>query len=210
MRKLKRSNTCIAVIRDKAKKGDKTGGELVFAADRRISWGMDHQQIAVNPKVVKRNGVILAGAGSGYICDIACSLVPIPDMSPKTTPFLYVHQVLRESLVSTLIANGCKDEQGNLALAKGQSALILVGIKGELFEMNIHPDIGVSIDCINAPFACGCGGAYALGSLKTTERLSMGVEDRLKIALVVASDISPGCDSNVDIVRESSSDSDEG
>ncbi len=203
-RSKKTSNTCLAVIRDFKIKG-KRRGELVFAADRRISWGVHHSQIGVRPKVIKRNGVILAGCGLSYLCDLVCELTPIPDKG-KMDGFQFVHDVLVPEVRHVLMTKGFGTKDGNLDLPDEFSSVILVGIDKQLFEMSIDASTGVVIDAIDAPYAHGCGGSYALGSLKTTESLNMDVESRLQVALSIAAELSPGCDNNIDIVRESDKD----
>ena len=199
----KTSNTCLAVIREKQVK--KTRGELVFAADRRISWGMSHCQIGVRPKVVKRNGVILAGTGTSYLCDLICELTPIQDIGKYEDGFSYVHNVLHPNIKRTIVDKGYGDKDGNLSLPEDMGAVILVGVQHELFELAVEGNY-LSIDAINAPYAHGCGGHYALGSLKTTENLKISSEERLSLAIGVAAELSPGCDNRMDIIRESDDD----
>lgn len=200
------SNTCLAVVREKLNK--KKLGELVFAADRRISWGSAQFQELVYPKVRKRNGIILAGTGDSYLCDLVVQLTPIPDIPPKVKVFNYIHQILRECVERTLIENGMKSDKDSLGIPSKMHVAILAGIKGELYEFNICERYGIIINQIDAPYGHGCGGDYALGSLKTTENLKMTSEDRLTVALNVASELSAGCDNKIDIVRESDEDSD--
>jgi len=199
------SNTCLAVIREKLDK--KRRGELVFAADRRISWGSSQFQKLVYPKVKKRNGIILAGTGDSYLCDLIVQLTPIPDLPPRMKVFNYIHEVLRRTIESNLIDNGMKGEKDGLGIPGKMYAAILVGIQKELYEINVDERYGIVINQIDAPYGHGCGGDYALGSLKTTENLNMSSEDRLTVALNVASELSAGCDNKIDIIRESDEDS---
>lgn len=196
----KRSNTCLAVIREKGKRGKL--GKLVFAGDRRISWGFGGHQIGVRPKVVKRNGVIFAGTGVAYLCDIICELMEVPEIPPKLDGFTYLHDHLYTHIMQILTEKGCMDKEGKTTLSDGMHAVILVAAKGELFEVAIDNESGVTIDAIDAPYAHGCGGKYALGSLKTTEQMKLSSHQRLQLALGVAAELSPGCDSNIDIVEE--------
>jgi hypothetical protein len=202
----KKSSTCLAVVREKGTK--KKRGKLVFAGDRRISWGMGQHQIATRAKVIKRNGVVFAGTGVSYLCDLVCELCEVPDVPEQMDGFNYVHHVLYRNIMAILTEKGCMDKEGKVTLSEDFEAVILVGFKGDLFEICISNDCGVTIDAIDAPYAHGCGGKYALGSLKTTENSKMSAEDRLKLALGIAAELSPGCDANVDIVREDDKDVD--
>jgi len=199
------SNTCLAVLREKFDKKKK--GELVFAADRRISWGSSQYQSMTYPKVRKRNGFILAGTGDAYLCDLIVQLTNLPDIPKGMKIFNYVHQVFRRCMEETLIENGLKGEKDSIGIPEKMSAIVLLGVNRELFEISVDDSYGIVINPINAPYGHGCGGDYALGSLKTTENLKMSSEDRLTIALNVASELSAGCDNKIDIVRESDEDS---
>lgn len=194
----KSSNTCLAVIRED--KGPHKG-KLIFAGDRRISWGMGGHQVGVRPKICKRNGVLFAGTGSAYLCDLICELCDVPPINKDIDGFNYIHRYLYDSVKSTLINKGLGDKENGILIPDEMHAVILIGVKGELFEMGIS-DVILSLDAIGAPFAHGCGGQYALGSLITTEKLKISSEKRLQIALGVAAKLSPGCDGNIDIIRE--------
>lgn len=199
-RSIRESNTCIAVIREKYNKKKK--GELVFAADRRISFGHSYQE-GVRPKVVKRDGIILAGTGLGYLCNLACELTPIPKIPIEMDSFAYVHGPFKESLKIALISHGCSDINNQLAFPEDINTTILIGVKSDLYIIGFDSDFGILIDPVAAPYGAGCGGMYALGSLMTTENIKMSSEDRLTLALQVAAKLSSGCDDQIDIVRES-------
>ena len=53
---------------------------------------------------------------------------------------------------------------------------------------------------IDAPYAAGCGGPYALGALKVLDVEGADAREILKKAIEVAASISPGCDANCDIL----------
>ncbi len=62
MIKRKQSKTCIAAIKHK--------GKVYMAADRRVSWDFGQCQSMPHPKVLKRNGLILAGTGDAALCTL--------------------------------------------------------------------------------------------------------------------------------------------
>lgn len=203
MKEKLQSNTCLAVVREKGTK--KKIGELVVAADRRVSWGHQYQTM-LRPKVTKRNGFILAGCGDGYLCDIVTQLLIIPEVPKSMRIFNFMHQVFRKVLEEELKENGFEDDHGNVALPDKTRAVILIAVRKELYEMDINNKTGISINQIDAPYGHGCGGDFALGSLKTTENSKLSSNERLIVALNIASEISAGCDNNIDIIRESDED----
>lgn len=71
----------------------------------------------------------------------------------------------------------------------------LIGVKGRLFELSSE-DWGVAeVDEV----AIGSGGAYAIGSLHTTNNYSLSPIDRIHMALDAAITYSPTCQGPIDI-----------
>lgn len=198
------SGTCLAVVRETYNKKKK--GELVIAADRRVSSGHNYQ-IAPFRKVNKRNGVILAGTGLASIIELIIGLLPIPEVPDKMSSFEYVNGPFTTAVEDFLKSKGFHTEGGFLCFPKRMNTSILVIVKSSLFTMSFDDDYGIVINSVNTPYADGCGGAYALGSLVTTSTLKISSETRLKLALKVAAQLSSGCDDNIDIIRESDKDS---
>lgn len=191
--------TCLAVLKGR-------DGALHFAGDRRISWDMSKSQVAPRPKVTYRNGVLFAGTGTAYICDLVTDLFDIPDYG-NTDTFHYIHATFIPKFLKWLRVEGWVAEGERRLKATNQvdkdedtqGAIILVGVFSDLYELSIDEN-QISADAINTPYAAGCGGSLALGSLLTTERFKMGVNERLHLAINVAAESSPGCDDNIDIV----------
>jgi hypothetical protein len=200
----KTSNTCIAVVRDKK-------GKLVFAGDRRASWHWGKAEITPRPKVIKRDGLLFGGTGDSYLIDVIAELTPILETTPNITAFEYMHSIFYNSIMDVLMIKGWVDKEGRCRFPSGAFAEIVVGIKSELYAVYISNDCDdpqdtgtVSIVPIATPYATGCGGPIAHGSLLTSEVLKprMSAEDRLTLALRAAAAVSPGCDDNIDLVRE--------
>lgn len=192
----KKSNTCLAVIKHE--------GKLYFGSDRRVSWGMSKAQRCVRPKTVKRDGIVLAGTGSGYMCDLMCELLPLPKLTKKDTTFMYANTKLLPATLNFLHNKGMLHKDYNVLIGDrhhNDDAVILVGIRADLYELVISYS-GISISPIDTPYAHGCGGMYALGSLLTTALGDeiLGPEKRLHIAIMIAGQVSPGCDTECDIV----------
>jgi ATP-dependent protease HslVU (ClpYQ) peptidase subunit len=174
-------------------------GNLWFAGDRRMSWGMHKAIKAPDPKVRNRGGVLLAGTGDASVCDLVTDYFPIPKFSGDLTIHNHMFNVFIPSLKAWLAENGRLNAEGT-ALNKGE-AVIVIGIKDKLFELVISTET-ISYVSVEAPYAAGCGGQLALGSLLTTEGNSrLTPKERLKIALKVAAIVSPGCDGNIDIIN---------
>ncbi len=194
-----KSNTCLAVLMHKDK--------LYFAGDRRISWGLHKAQRGPRPKVTHRDGVLFAGTGTSALCDEITDLFVVPDRYPGSDAFEYFHHSLLPHVLAHLETKGYvnrgerhlrrndKDKEDDMLIA-----IILVGIDDCLFELDINTSV-ISGDQIVTPYASGCGGAYALGSLMTTEGSKLGPEARLIKALRIAASISPGCDGHIDVVH---------
>jgi ATP-dependent protease HslVU (ClpYQ) peptidase subunit len=192
---MKKSNTVLCVLRDPKTK------KLVFASDRRVSWGMHKYQVTVRSKTTMRNNVIFAGTGVSYLCDLVGELSTIPDSTIKD-PFMYMHTSFLPTLSKFLVEKGVLDKDKLTTKNSDMSAVILIGMGGTLFELDIG-DHGLSMDPIDAPYAHGCGGQLALGAMKAMlEHTKFGTEKILREAIKVAASVSAGCDDNVDIVWE--------
>lgn len=194
MDKLK-SNTCLAVVRNKK-------GKLLFAGDRRVSWGMSLAQVTSRPKVIKREGMLFAGTGSAYICDLIIEVMHTSPCPDHIRPFDHMHNTVFNDVVTVLEDKFVFDKKEKVVVYEDSLAIILVAVKGELFQVVIDQGSGIIINSIAAPFATGCGGAYALGALLAMEKLNLKEEVKLTYALQVAAKVSPGCDDNIDIIIE--------
>src|SRR5687768_3464526 len=119
--------TCIAVIKNKK-------GKLVFASDRRMSWGMYQTQVTPNPKIVKRESFILAGTGSSYLCSVIKNFIQLPPVHENCDPFTYMHEVFFNQLIELLRQKKLVDKDDRISLPVDMSSEIVVGYKGKLFS----------------------------------------------------------------------------
>lgn len=182
--------TCLAMLKDKK-------GNFWFAGDRRMSWGMHKAIKSPKPKITKRNGVMLAGTGDAALCDLVVNHFPIPDVVYDKWVQGYMFDTFVPKLKEFLKANGRLDKDGE-TLSRGDASIV-VGVEGKLFDLTLDESIICYVH-VEAPYAAGCGGQLALGSLLTTEGTKMNIKDRLKLALRVAAKASPGCDGHIDIL----------
>lgn len=206
---LKRSNTCLAVIRHK--------GKLIFGADRRASWGFDQAQTMPIPKLAKRNGLLLAGTGGSFLCTLIVDVLNVPHYSPEMDTDIYMHNDFFRAVKKLMIDKGFCDEHKSLRFPEPMGAEIIVGINHKLYNVTIenmdpsnHHTIGsIIIDRLNTPYATGCGGQWAWGTLETLIQLEQegliaasSGKDKLTRALMIAAKYSPGCDAVFDFISE--------
>lgn len=191
--------TCLAVLK-------KRNGKLIFASDKRVSWGMMKAQVLTGSKTVKRNGIIIAGTGTCYLITLAEQILKFRKPNKNEDPTQFIHNVFLEELKKLLIKKGFQ-RNGELHITDSFRTVLLIGCKSRLFELDIDSDGDklsmIAVDEIDTPYAHGCGGYYALGSLLTTEGSGLSEKERLKKALEVAAHMSPGCDTNIDFIEES-------
>lgn len=202
--KKRKSTTCIAAVTDKK-------GRIHIAADRRVSWDFSQAQTMPHAKVIKRDGVILAGTGDSYLCDLLTQYLEIPNVEGyENYPGHYVFHPLYNSVKKLLSQRGFYDERRTLKIPREMSVEVLLAVHGQLFTISINNPDELSdapngvIQCgqINVPYATGCGGLLAWGSLLTTQEMGMKPKERLLLALNVAAQVSPGCDNIIDIENE--------
>jgi len=197
------SSTCLAALKAE-------DGNLWFAGDRLITWYNGKALKRPRSKIAKRNNILLAGTGYCVICNLVVEQFPVPKYSADThAPQEYMHTVFIPQLINWLRSEGWVDEgerrlnidctEDELKSHEYPSATFLIGVGSEVYELDIDVRM-ISCDIVATPYAIGCGGDLALGSLYTTSSLDMTPKNRLKCALKVAAAVSPGCDDNIDIL----------
>lgn len=200
---ISKSNTCIAAIKNKR-------GKILIAADRRNSWDFSQYQRMPRPKVQKRNGLILAGTGDGFLCHLLVDMLDFPSKEEDTTPDNFLHGIFFDKVRKLLDRNGMVDHDKQLKLPGDTSVEIVIACSGKLYTMNIfnpipeseHSNGLIAIDEVGIPYAVGCGGLLAWGALKENADSKFDSKTRLIRALTVAASVSSGCDNNIDICVE--------
>ena|ERR1700733_9417048 len=210
----KKSNTCICAVKSKR-------GKIWIAADRKASWDFSKAQSMPRPKIIKRDGVILGGTGSGYLCTLMVDILTIPERKKESLD-IYIHMIFKEHVREELINQGYTEEHNLLKIPKEEEAEILIVIEGHLYSMIIcNPDeqgdysngFGmIMIDEVGLPFGTGCGGQIAWGALLENADLYIKEEDkdprkltekeRLIRAVEKACEVSPGCGLPIDVLSE--------
>lgn len=210
--RLKKSNTCIAALKHRNK--------IYIAADRKASWDWSKAQAMPRAKLSKREGLILAGTGSGALCTLIVDILNIPNIEDIDLD-TYMHHKLFEAIRKLLINKGFSDEHKILKIPAELDAQILVAIQGKLYDItisncdptNVNPNGLIMIDELNLPYGTGCGGDIAEAALKENEDLFMYDSkkdsyrfltpyERLERAVTLACQMSPGCGLPIDIIRE--------
>lgn len=198
----KQSRTCIAAIRSRS-------GKIIMAGDRRVSWDFSQAQTMSRPKINKRGGVILGGTGDGFLCSLIIDIMDIPEVTENLDD--YIFNKFRRSITKIIKENGMVTEHGQLKIPSEMDAEIVIAISGKLYQAIIsNPDPEkeassglISLDEVSLPYATGCGGKVAWGSLLTQQRIDKYPKrEHLKIALEIAAEVSPGCNAVIDVMSE--------
>src|ERR1051326_7793435 len=169
-----RSNTCIAVCANKK-------GRLFMAADRRISWDFSQATSMNQPKIAKRDGLLLGATGDGSLCTQLVNVMNIPENTRGLEPEGYIHEIFFVAVKKLLDRKGYSDEHKVLRIPPETGVELVIGIEGRLFSMLIenqdpmseHHSGLITIDELPVPYATGCGGQWAWSSLKTSAKLGL-------------------------------------
>ena len=218
----RQTGTCIAVIKGR-------NGKLIMAGDRRASWHFGHAEKMNRPKIaavkdglrldqnenpLKSGDILLGATGNGSMCSLLVDILDVPEIQGDVQHYMFF--TFREKIQRLLLNQGYGDKEKNLFIPPDSSCELVVGIKGHIYTVNVdnpyddsirefHSSRGglIQIDEVSAPYATGCGGPSALPILlaeKKREKCSK--KEHLQLAMEIAADISPGCDRNIDYVRE--------
>ena len=197
------SGTCLAVLKDDE-------GYLYFASDRRGSWGFGKAHKLEDPKSRFRSGVLMMGTGGCFEIVEMLDHMKIAPFTPKTNPDMYMHNKFIPAIVRHFKTQGLLHPKERRLRHHDDSewigAVMVVGLGSSVYEVTVD-NLHIVFNKVGAPWAHGCGGALAWGSLLTTEaltttpdKLEMSIPDRLVFALSAAATVSPGCDDNIDII----------
>lgn len=192
--KIKKSMTCIAVIKTKQ-------GKIYMGGERRGAWDWGKQQELPEPKIRKINGFLIGGTGDADLLELVLDgFEPYLESGDIKQYLLFNY---KKDLAKFLKQQGYRDEHDLLRFQSETELELILAKDSRLFLVNFlggyNPNIMVepsviSVGEIKAPFAIGCGDLPAMGVLKG-KLLENGYNIRkdLELALQVACDISPGC-----------------
>lgn len=183
-------------------------GKLVFAADRRISSESMYFR-SPTAKLLKKDNIIIGSAGDAFINKLVENSIQSPDLGKQTVDE-YMYNDFFPNLMETLKKQQIvhKDENRlnvDVTLTDDEesdsTAIFLLAIEHKLYELQLTPK-AIILNEVSTPFAIGAGAEYALGSLFTTKGMKLNCVQRLKLAITVAGQLSPSCDTDVDILSE--------
>lgn len=167
--------TCVAALVDK--------NTVYMGADSAGTAGLD-QVVRTDPKVFL-NGEFLIGFTTSFRMG---QLLRYRLKPPKFRP---EEKDLYEYMVTDFVdsVRDCLKKGGYAQSDKGEEVggCFLVGVRGRLFQIESDYQVG---EVAQQYDAVGCGKAYALGALSTTETID--AENRIKLALGVAEKFSAG------------------
>lgn len=202
------SNTCILATQQKNKK-------IMIATDRRVSWDFGQAQTMSIPKLVKRDGVIMAGTGSAYLCDIILHSLDLSDRKDMSV-YDFMNEFFYNRLKKLFIRKGFHDEHQRLVLPADVSVEVVLAIDHLLFSICVsNPEESnpysnsaslqglIDVVQLSLPYGTGCGGQWAWGAIEGLKDVKdLSLKEKVIIAMNVAAKYSPGCDNNIDIEIE--------
>lgn len=169
--------TCIAAITD--------GKTVWMGGDSAAACGWDIS-LLVSPKVFRVGECLIGGTGDVRALQILEHAFSPPTLKEgQSIPHYFAVDfvnALRDCLKSAGYAEKSNEKEK-------QDSLYLVGFRGHL--VSVHSDYG-TMETTRKYAAYGCGGAYAEGSLHTTNSPPYIPEARIRLALEAAENHSAG------------------
>lgn len=132
------------------------------------------------------NGDFIFGCTSSFrMIQLLRYKLKLPERHPNTDVMTFMSTAFIDEVRLTLKNGGFAGKANEVE----SGGTFLVGHAGRLFAIYDDYQVAETADGFNA---CGCGEAYALGSLHTTNSSDNGAVDRLNMALECASHFSAG------------------
>ena len=134
----------------------------------------------IEPKVFIQGDYIIGYSGSfrfGKVVEYSCQL-PKPDYKD-------IHKFMNTQFVNAVRESAEENKLENSE--EKDSAELLIGLHGRIFELNSDWHIGEDLNNFNA---IGSGSSFALGSLFSTKRMK-NYRSRVQLALEASSSFSP-------------------
>lgn len=217
MTKKQKSSTCILAVKER-------NGKILIAADKRVSWDFNQAQDVPSefPKVMKRNGLLIASTGDSGLCHLIVHDMTIRPIPTKMSSSKYMRYHFLPQIRSTLFEAGLADDKLLPRLPHDYDAEIIVACKGTLWSIVVHntshENVGGMVDLtpVSVPYASGCGGVWAWASMissqmgpnlymkdsKTGKYRQLSIRQQVDKAMRIAGEMSPGCSTSYDIVEE--------
>lgn len=179
----KSSGTCIVALVH--------NGKVHMGGDRRMSSGASFTKMK-EPKIHESSGGFIFGSsGNAAFLQILKYLSP-PIREENTDDDVYITRDLAFTIYRK-VAEMYGEEKENIYYPEGE---VIIGYRGEIYFIESY---GGAIWLDSPYYAIGCGGAFALGSLRTSEKLNIkDPKKRIELAICAAADNSMPVDDNID------------
>jgi len=173
--------------------GINTGSKIIIASDRMASNGFTYGQYS--EKVFKKDDFIFGICGTPRIAQLIKHKFAIPKMKVGQIVDDYLYNDFTDSFIELIRDNNCAVKKDNVDI---MDAGVMFGFKDKLYTMEGNFQI---LSNNKGYDASGSGCYHAIASLYSTQDLNITAEDRLKKAIVCASEFVLSVDSTVDMVE---------
>lgn len=187
-----------------------------MAGDRMVSVDSSSKEMLPHPKITKRDGILMGGAGDCFMLTLLLAGLQIPEMKSQTL-YKYMLFEFKKAFQNLLTSQGYNDSVSfDIPSEDGDGGLAaLIGVEGTLFHLDIKslstkdsPNCKgiIEVSEVSTPYAIGCGGVAAKAWLVGTksEKGYNTVSDLIK-SVQVACSINSGCElinNKPDIIQE--------
>jgi ATP-dependent protease HslVU (ClpYQ) peptidase subunit len=173
--------------------GINTGSKIIIAGDRMGSNGFTYGQY--HEKVFKKDEFIFGVCGSYRVMQLIKHKFAIPKMKVGQEANDYLYNDFTDAFIALIRNNNCAVKKDNIDTME---AGIVFGFQDKLYIMENNFQI---LSNNKGYEASGSGCYHAVASLYSTQDLNITPEDRLKKAIVCASEFVLSVDSSVDMVE---------
>ena len=173
--------------------GINTGQKIIIAVDRLGSNGFTYSQY--HEKVFAKDGFIFGVSGCYRVLQLIKHKFVIPKMNVGQAVDNYIYNDFTDAFIKLIRENNCAINKDNI---DSMGSNLLFGFKDKLYQM--ESNFQILSDCRGYD-AIGSGCYHAMSSLYSTNDLNIVPEDRLKKAIVCASEFVVSVDSNIDFVE---------
>ena len=174
--------------------GINTGRKIIIAGDRMGSNGFTYLQDK-KPKVFKKGNFIFGISGSYRVMQIIANNFEAPKRFVGQETDDYIYNTVTNYIFRLLDSNNA------LALVDGEKSFggtVFIGYEKELYKLCSNFQININSKNYDTT---GSGTHHAMASLYSTAGLDITHEDRLRKAIVCASEFVLSVDSDIDIVE---------
>ena len=173
--------------------GINTGSKIIIAGDRMGSGRLTYNQY--HEKVFKKDDFIFGVCGCYRVMQLIKHKFVIPKMKVGQTVDNYLYNDFTDNFMQLIRDNNCAVKKDDIYT---MNADVLFGFKDNLYAMYGNFQI---LSNNKGYEAMGSGCYHAMASLYSTQDLNITAEDRLKKAIVCASEFVLSVDTAVDTVE---------